>query len=77
MLPRIPNRYGYFIFGIIQSGITCAVATGIACLPAKAVSYWVTSWLVSWATMAPIVLLAAPSIRWIIDRVTLTNSNKE
>jgi hypothetical protein len=28
MLPRIPKKYGHFIFGIIQSGITCAVATG-------------------------------------------------
>ena len=27
---RFPKRYGHFIFGIIQSGYTCAVAAGIA-----------------------------------------------
>ena len=70
MLPRIPKKYGHFIFGIIQSGITCAVATGIASLPAKALSYWATSWLASWMTMVPIVLLAAPLIHRIIERVT-------
>jgi Protein of unknown function (DUF2798) len=70
MLLRIPKKYGYSIFGIIQSGITCAVATGIACLPTKAVTYWATSWLLSWATMTPVVLLAAPLIRRVIDRVT-------
>jgi hypothetical protein len=70
MVPCIPKKYGHFIFGIIQSGITCAVATGIASLAAKAVSYWATSWFVSWMTMVPIVLLAAPLIHRIIERVT-------
>src|SRR5262249_27302766 len=29
----IPKRYGYFVFGFIQSGFTCAVAAGIASAP--------------------------------------------
>jgi hypothetical protein len=29
----IPRRYVHFVFGIIQSGLTSAVAAGIASLP--------------------------------------------
>jgi hypothetical protein len=29
----IPRRYAHFIFAIIQSGLTSAVAAGIASLP--------------------------------------------
>lgn len=63
----IPRHYSHFVFGAIQSGLTCLVAAAIATLPFLSAGdflyHWLLSWLVSWTTMMPIVLLAAPRIR--------------
>ncbi|OSJ29980.1 MULTISPECIES: DUF2798 domain-containing protein [Bradyrhizobium] len=63
----IPRRYSHFIFGVIQSGLTSFAAAGIASLSASATGHfpwnWLGSWLVSWAVMSPVVLLAAPIVR--------------
>lgn len=71
---RIPRRYNHFVFGIIQSGLTCLVAAGIASFPASGAAefmeHWVFAWLISWAMMLPIVLLAAPFIRTLVNYVT-------
>ena len=64
---RIPRRYAHFIFGAIQSGLTSLIAAGIASVPSLASGNfwrnWLLSWLVAWAAMLPIVLLAAPAIK--------------
>jgi hypothetical protein len=71
---RVPRRYSHFVYGVIQSGLTCAIAAGIASLPLLArgtfVQDWLRSWLIAWATMLPIVLLAAPLIRRITQWLT-------
>lgn len=63
----IPRRYGHFVFGVIQSGLTCAIAAGIASYPFMAagtfVAHWLQSWFIAWVMMLPIVLFAAPGIR--------------
>ena len=63
----IPRRYTHFVFGVIQSGLTCLIAAGIASLPSLAggnfLQNWLLSWLIAWITMLPVVLLAAPAIR--------------
>ena len=63
----IPRRYTHFVFAVIQSGLTCLIAAGIASLPSLATENflrnWLASWLIAWVTMLPIVLLAAPAIR--------------
>lgn len=63
----IPRRYSHFVFGVVQSGLTSLVATGIASLPVDSVvlfvSHWLAAWLVAWVVMLPVVLLAAPTIR--------------
>ena len=70
----IPRRYSHFVFGIIQSGLTSLIAAGIASFPAASamifVGHWMTSWLIAWAAMLPIVLLAAPAIRTFALRLT-------
>lgn len=70
----IPRRYSHFVFGIIQSGLTSLVAAGIASLPAERamvfVAHWMVSWLIAWAAMVPVVLLAAPAIRAVSLRLT-------
>jgi hypothetical protein len=71
---RIPRRHGHFVFGVIQSGLTCLVAAGIASYPdadtARFIAHWLVSWLISWLTMLPVVLLAAPVIRALVDHLT-------
>ncbi|MGA7679885.1 MAG: DUF2798 domain-containing protein [Pseudolabrys sp.] len=73
-MSRIPRRYSHFVFGFIQSGLTCAVAAGISSAPffnsSMFASQWIKSWIISWAIMTPVVLLAAPVIRSTVDFVT-------
>lgn len=63
----IPRRYSHFVYGVIQSGLTCLIAAGIASYPSLATGTffrnWAVSWLIAWIGMLPVVLLAAPLIR--------------
>lgn len=70
---RIPRRFGHILFGIIQSGLTCAVATTVAHLSIVTATHggsWAASWLLSWVAMLPIVILAAPLIGRIVNMAT-------
>jgi hypothetical protein len=70
----IPKRYSHFLFGLIQSGFTCAIAAGIASAPfmydGVFIGHWLRSWIIAWATMIPFVLLATPLIRRAVDALT-------
>lgn len=72
----IPRRYGHYVFGFLQAGITCAVASGIATsrMPGPAMlEHWLASWLIAWASMIPVVLVAAPAIRRLADALTVAD----
>jgi hypothetical protein len=75
----IPTRYSHFLFGFIQSGLTCAVAAGISNAPffysSTFASQWTNSWLISWALMTPVVLLAAPLIRYAVGLMTRSSGD--
>jgi Protein of unknown function (DUF2798) len=65
---RIPRKDADFVFGLIQSGLTSAIAAGAASIPFLGnafafVENWLGSWLIAWMTTIPIVMLAAPAIR--------------
>ena len=66
-MTAIPRRYSHYVFGTIQSGLTTFIAAGIASYPASTmnvfVTHWLVSWVVAWAAMLPVVILAAPGIR--------------
>jgi Protein of unknown function (DUF2798) len=70
----IPKRCGYFLFGFIQSGLTCAVAAAIASAPffgqGMFVTNWLKSWIIAWIIMTPFVLLAAPVINRAVAALT-------
>ena len=70
----IPRRYSHVVFGVIQSGLTSLIAAGIASFPAGSamvfLGHWMLSWLIAWAAMLPVVLLAAPAIRAVSLRLT-------
>lgn len=74
---KIPRRYSHFLYGVIQSGLTCAVSAGIASLSFIAdggfARHWCSLWLLSWAAMLPVVLFAAPFIRRFTERLTSTS----
>jgi len=77
-MSRIPKRYSHFLFGFIQSGLTCAVAAGISSVPffysPEFASQWIKSWIISWAIMTPVVLLAAPLIQYAVNFLTRNES---
>ena len=70
----IPRRHSHFVFAVIQSGLTCLIAAGIASLPpapaGQFLMHWLWSWLASWIVMLPVVVLAAPVIRSVSLRLT-------
>jgi Protein of unknown function (DUF2798) len=72
--PKLPRRYAHFLFAVIQSGMTSAIASAIAFFRVAAdawfISDWLTSWLTAWVTMVPIVLFAAPFIRSVANSLT-------
>ena len=74
---RIPRRHGHFVFGVIQSGLTSAIAAGVASIPFLGtfafIENWLGSWLIAWMTTIPIVILAAPAIRRLV--LALTNDS--
>ena len=67
MIIGIPRRYSHFVFAVLQSGLTCAIATAIASATmasgAQFLGIWARTWLLSWLAMAPVVVVAAPLIR--------------
>lgn len=70
----IPRRYGHFVFAVIQSGLTCMIASAIASVPmlesGQFLRHWLLSWAAAWALMLPVVLLAAPGIRRLVGALT-------
>jgi hypothetical protein len=70
---KISSRYSHFIFGVLQAGLTSAIAAAIASISflkgGMFVPHWLTSWGISWLTMLPVVVSAAPYIRRLADRI--------
>ena len=70
----IPRRFSHFVFGVIQSGLTCAIAAAIASFPFLAggtfLAHWLKSGLVAWIIMLPVVVFAAPAIRGLTHFLT-------
>ena len=70
---KISSRHSHFVFGVLQSGLTSAIAAAIASIPffegGMFVPHWLTSWGISWLTMLPVVVIAAPFLRRIAERI--------
>jgi len=76
---KIPARYEHFVFGVLQSGLTCSVAAAIAITPhtldGAYLALWLKAWLISWLLMLPVVVLAAPVIRRLVRCITHHSSS--
>jgi hypothetical protein len=72
---RIPGRLSHFVYGVIQSGLTCAIAAAIASLTfleeGTFLVHWLRSWGLAWLTMLPIVVFAAPFIQILTNILTV------
>lgn len=70
----IPRRYAHFVFGILQSGLTSAIAAGVACAPEVAkgafLGQWLRAWLIAWVLMLPVVVFVAPLLRLLSLQLT-------
>ena len=68
---KIPARYEHFVFGVVQSGLTCAVAAAIATTPhALDLAFagrWLNAWALSWVSMLPVVVVrfSVASTSWV------------
>lgn len=76
LFPRLPARYGHYLFAVIQSALTTAIASAVATvqvlgLKLAVLPVWLLAWLIAWLTVIPIVLVAAPFIRRIVLAATV------
>lgn len=71
---KIPHKYGHYVFGVLQSGVTCAVASGITVFNSNIGDHklidWLTAWGLSWAIMLPVVFIFAPILRLVVNQIT-------
>jgi Protein of unknown function (DUF2798) len=63
---KIPRRYSHFLFAVVQSALTSAIAAAIASVSLIShgtfLRHWLESWLVAWLLMLPVVIFFAPFI---------------
>lgn len=63
----IARKHSHFVFSGLQAGLTSLITAGITSFPSPTivqfVAHWLWSWLIAWAILLPIVVMAAPAIR--------------
>ena len=63
---RIPRRFSHFVFGFIQSGLTCAVAAAIASAPFLTAAHprypWPPTRPLAWVMIHPRARFPAPAM---------------
>jgi hypothetical protein len=72
--PPSRERFAPFLFGIIQSGLTTGLASGIGTLSAAPAGVWpllawLKAWAAAWALMIPVVIAAAPLIQKLVRKL--------
>ena len=67
MKPLLPARAKPYAFAATQAFVTTGVSTLIA--SGAAPWRWLTSWALAWALLVPLVLVMAPQIWRILNRL--------
>ena len=76
----IPRRHAHFLFAVMQSAITSAVAAAVA--SANFLSqgvflyHWLHASLLAWLLMLPVVILFAPFLSKLSDLLTQPDQPK-
>jgi len=78
-MARLPHQYAPLVYGIIQAAITTAVATAIATYQLTDFSMrfaeeWLFAWVISFLTMLPVVVFAAPFIQRCVLALTVSTA---
>ena len=72
--PTIHNRYSHYLYGVLQSAITCGIAAAITIYRSPMSEHyfqdWSMSWLLSWITMLPVVIFFAPILKRWVENLT-------
>lgn len=73
----ISQRYAHVALGFILSGLMSCMVSGISTLRAAGwvdglFGLWMTGWVTSWLVAFPVVLVAAPITRRMVERLTRT-----
>jgi hypothetical protein len=68
----IPRKYAPFLFGFFLSGLMSLVVSGIATVKTvgwepSVLAVWTSSWLTAWLFAFPVVLIAAPLTRRVVE----------
>ncbi len=71
---KIPHRHAPHLYGIMQSGLTTAIAATIATYRQTGMggefgTEWLLAWTVAWVTMLPIVIFLSPFIQRAVEAV--------
>lgn len=74
----IPEKYGPILFGAILSFLMSLLVSGISTFraigPATSfLSLWASAWLTAWLVAFPVVLLAAPLTRKLVQYLIVKN----
>jgi len=71
----IPRKVGPALFGLILSGLMSLVVSGITAFRTATgaapdlIGLWLGAWLTAWLFAFPIVLVAAPLARGVVQRL--------
>lgn len=74
MIRFLPAKAAPIAFGFLLSGFMTLLVSAIATVNAigwndQTVNKWMTAWAESWLIAFPIVLVVAPSVRWLVAQM--------
>ncbi len=77
MTPFLPKRLEPVAFGFLLSGMMSFIVSGLSSFLAVGAvadffTLWMKAWLPSWAVAFPTVLVVAPFVRRILQRIVKT-----
>jgi hypothetical protein len=71
---RIPRRHAHFLFAIMQSALTSAIAAAVASASFFSqgvfLRHWLHASLLAWLLMLPVVIFFAPFLSKLSDLLT-------
>lgn len=69
---RFPARFSPVIYGIVQAGLTTAIASAVATFhetgwAGRFLPEWFANWVIAWSVMLPVVILVSPFIKRAVE----------
>lgn len=73
---RLPRRFAPALFGLLLSGLMSLLVSGLSTYRAAGAAFvglWASAWLTAWVVAFPVVLVAAPAARRVVDLMVERN----